>query len=936
MTSGEVTPALYARVDLARYYTGLKTCRNWIVKPTGGVENRPGTRLVSAANDSATVSRLIGFRFSSAQSYALEFGDYSMRVIFQGALLTYDAADHDAWVGEVGYVIDDVRVNAGSVYRCNTSHTASTSFATDLPLYWDLVDGEPVEIITPYPASVLNDLVYTQNADVMTITNQGYKQRQLGRYAHTDWRLSEFVNLNGPFGDQNIDETLTIISDDVEGDVTLTSTLDIFAAEMVGQLIKIEQHPENLVSQWEVSAAIGSNEIRKTDVGYYQAVAAGTTGTVRPDHTIGIAYDGNPGVAWEYLHNGYGIAKITAFTSATEVDATVLSRLPDSVVTGTFPLTIQGMIQGTPYDAGSPPEFPETPAVDVRVTINGHGWVSGDSITISGVTGITGANGTWEIDVVDANTFDLVGCTATGTWGSTGTASKTLTAKATYKWSLGAWGGDQGYPAATTYYQQRQVFGGAPGRPQACQMSRSGAFRDFGTTIPSLDDDSLNFSLVAGTIGHILHFVNLKQLIALTTEGPWTITKEQGNPIPITDPQGEGGAASVRPLKINKQALYVEDKGGAIRSLGYEFSSDSYEGKDLTITADHLFKNKAITDWCYQKIPNRCIWMVRNDGILIGLTYMIEQEVVGWHRHDTDGYVESVCCVSEPTEDVVYMVVRRNINGTDQRFIERIADRSLATPEDAFFVDCGLSYDGRGAGDAITWILTGGTEWSHTEDLTFTTVEDFFTGASDVGDVIQLYDTEGSQIRLKITEYVSAKEVTVMASKTVPAQFRAISQQGFDLARDTFAGIGHLEGKIVAILADGKVAPPVTVSAGVATIPNAAAVVHIGLPIEADIETLEVAVQGQAIQDRLKNINSVSLMVQDTKGILAGPNADNLLQTRTEVGSAYEEIYKETTGIMRVNVISDWNKGGGVMIRQADPLPATILAIIPTVTVSGS
>lgn len=887
MSAGEVTPAMYARVDLARYFTGLRTCRNWIVKPTGGVENRPGFRYLAPTVDKTKMSRLIDFRFSSAQSYALEFGDYYMRVIYQGALV-------------------------------------------------ESAPGVPLSIETPYPEASLRGVTYTQNADVMTLTHQGHPTQQLGRHDHDDWRITEFDNVSGPFGDMNIDLTKSVVASDVTGDIQITSAVDIFDAGMVGQLMRIEQNPEALVAQWEVAAAMGLNQTRKTDTGYYKAVGAGTTGTVRPDHVEGIGYDGDPGIAWEYLHNGSGIVLITVFNSATSVDATVKERLPDSVVTATFPRDIQGVTPGVPGVDGAP-------GVDVSVRIDAHGYASGESVTIAGVTGIPGANGTWSIVVTDANNFTLPGNESTGVWGGDGVCSKTLTAQAAYKWSLEMWGGDQGYPAASTYYQQRQVFGGAPGRPQAVQMSKSAGYTDFGTTIPGLDDDALNFSLAAGTIGHILHFINLKQLIALTTEGPWMIIKEQGNPIPLTDPQGEGGAATVRPLKINKQALYVEDKGGAIRSLGYEFSSDSYEGKDLTVVADHLFRNKSILEWCYQKIPNRCVWMVRDDGVLIGLTYMIEQEVVGWHRHDTDGFVESVCCVSEPTEDVVYAVVRRSINGTDERYIERIADRKLATPEDAFFVDSGLTYDGRDAGAEVSWILTGGTAWDYTETLTFTAQEDIFVGASDVGDALILRGsivvdgvTTVETVRLNIIGFTSTKVVTVLASKTVPEQFRDTQQEGYDFARDTFSGLDHLEGKTVAILADARVGIPVIVTAGVATIPNAAAVVHIGLPIVADIETLEVNTQGATTQDRLKNINSLSMMVTETRGLLAGPDEDNLLETRSEIGTKVEELYAAVTGILAINIISDWSKGGRVMIRQDKPLPASIIAIIPTVTASGS
>ena len=111
--------------------------------------------------------------------------------------------------------------------------------------------------------------------------------------------------------------------------------------------------------------------------------------------------------------------------------------------------------------------------------------------------------------------------------------------------------------------------------------------------------------------------------------------------------------------------------------------------------------------------------------------------------------------------------------------------------------------------------------------------------------------------------------------------------------------------------------------------------VHAGLPIEADIETLDINVQGQSIQDRVKNVKSVTLLVEKTRGLLAGPDADHLLEYMPDMSGEYDMPVELKTGAIEMNIISDWSKGGRVLVRQSDPLPASILGAIPEVTIGG-
>ena len=67
---------------------------------------------------------------------------------------------------------------------------------------------------------------------------------------------------------------------------------------------------------------------------------------------------------------------------------------------------------------------------------------------------------------------------------------------------------------------------------------------------------------------------------------------------------------------------------------------------------------------------------------------------------------ESICCVAEGNEDVLYAVINRTINGQQKRYVERMVPRPFETPADAFFVDCGATFNN---GTPVTQIT--GANW---------------------------------------------------------------------------------------------------------------------------------------------------------------------------------------------------------------------------------
>jgi hypothetical protein len=149
--------------------------------------------------------------------------------------------------------------------------------------------------------------------------------------------------------------------------------------------------------------------------------------------------------------------------------------------------------------------------------------------------------------------------------------------------------------------------------------------------------------------------------------------------------------------------------------------------------------------------------------------------------------------------------------------------------------------------------------------------------------------------------------------------------------------LSHLEGKTVNVLADGHVAPQEVVASGAVALVQAATVVHIGLPIEADFETLDIsAPTGETIRDKQKIVQAVRLLVEDSRGIFAGRDESNLVEYKQRAQEGYDDPVALLTGVADILIAATWSKEGRVFVRQSDPLPLSILAAIPEVTVGGA
>ena len=329
---GEISPLLAGRVDVAKYASSCKTMENFLTSVEGPAFARPGTRFVAEVKDSTDQTWLLRFEFSASDSYQIEMGDGYARFYFNRAQVQVSGVA--VYSGATAYVAGDLVSNAGINYYCKL---AVTGTAPPNSTYWHPLTGTIYEIPTPYSAADLtNDdgsfaIRFVQTGDVVYLAHASHAPRKLSRFSGTRWTL-ETVDFNAtPFKAENLTAT-TVYASAHTGAVTLTASASIFSAANVGEYFLLREKDVRDVEQWETAKVVLIGDLRRSDGKNYEALNGGTTGSVKPTHSRGAAFDGDGAVQWQFTDAGYGWVKITGYTSGTQVTGTVVSQLPDGCV----------------------------------------------------------------------------------------------------------------------------------------------------------------------------------------------------------------------------------------------------------------------------------------------------------------------------------------------------------------------------------------------------------------------------------------------------------------------------------------------------------------------------------------------------------------------------------------------------------------------------
>lgn len=729
--AGELAPGLYARADLAKYATGLRRCRNFIVRRHGGVSNRAGTKFIAATKNSASARSLLRpFIFAAAdQSFVVECGDNYFRFFRNGARVTTSGVA--AYNGATPYVPGDLVSQGGVHYYCiaNTTGNAPPNVLFWYPL--TMLSGTVgiYEIPTPYSSGIFQSpstAGWSQQGFVVSITHKNHAPAELTYSSATRWVLT------------------TVTTGPSQAKPTgLSATAGSVGAKTFRYVVTAAK-----ADTYEESGASIA----------FDLAAAGDPTDLAPHVLTWVAPAGAPPEYYIYSDGGFSNGTLGYLGTATG--------------------------QVTFHDVGQVPDFNVTPPI-ARVLFN------------------------------SANN----------------------------------------YPGVSTVHQQRRWYASTHNAPDLAHASRTGFRANFDITSPLQDDDAIQFTMAGNQLQVIKHLIGLKVgLVVFTESGEWVIQGDQDGVITPTainlEQHSYCGADFTTPVLIGNIVVFVQARGTILRDLFFEERVQGLGGRDLALYSSHLTRGYTVVNMAYAQTPDSIVWIVRNDGTLLGLTYLNEEEVVAWHRHDTDGTFEDVCVIPESDGDAVYVVVNRTINGGTVRYVERMASRDFANVQDAFLVDSGITQTNGAPSTAVT-------------------------------------------------------------------------------------GLTHLAGETVKAFVDGVVQGPFVVTAGgLVTLTTAGTKVHVGLPITAELETLDLDVSGATIRAQRKRVGRLALLLEASyRGFSIGPDSTHLRPF--EQHGLWENGDTPFTGQADQAMTANWNDNGRVFIQHTDPSPLTVLGIIPHVEVGG-
>ncbi|MFR1817084.1 MAG: hypothetical protein ACLSW9_05320 [Megasphaera micronuciformis] len=398
-------------------------------------------------------------------------------------------------------------------------------------------------------------------------------------------------------------------------DVTITATKDTFTPGMVNSHIKLTQQAENQSEQIKIQASSITEETKSIRVG--KAWKITTHGTWKGKVTV---YHSDDNKTWqEYRsyksNNDQNFTESGTVTTPTWMKAVAVTDADN----GSGKLTVD--FSRNPYSNDGTAKITEV--------------VSPTEVKVSVITDF-------------ANTDK------------------------TQVYALSSWNDDNGYPKMACFFQDRLVLAATKKEPYSIWMSRTGDYPNFGIEKVDggvTDDSAIKADLITRNGFEILHLVPAKDLVILTTGNEWiiegssVITPAKINP----RPQTMRGSNTCPPQHIGNRIVHVQRSGKIVRDLGYQYDADNYNGDDLTLLATHLTEGHKLVSSAYIQEPNSTLYYVRDDGVLLSLAFIKEQNVFAWSHHTTDGKYKKVASIPNGASDVLYVTVERN----DKTYIER-------------------------------------------------------------------------------------------------------------------------------------------------------------------------------------------------------------------------------------------------------------------------
>jgi hypothetical protein len=687
---GELSEYMAGRTDLVQYHSGCSKLINATVLPHGGVVKRSGTEYIAKAPNKAN---LVSFEFSVTDTLILEFSNLLLRFYKDGDRVMNDSIDVDGVTLPSGTPVsistdgahgrstgDVVRFSDldGGVTALNYNGNHSTEWtitvvdADDFTL--DGTDGDDYtawgsagsvtsiyEITSPFTSEEAFEIHVTQSADVMYIAHEDHPPQKLSRFGDTDWTIADVDFTGGPFLAENLDDADTFVFARTGGTVAADG---YFPTGATGTLTATGHTPflgtaNDVGTQWQISTTRTDNVLDTADNDLNTA-PTGSGIRILGDYTFstGTYETGETVILWRKQGNGEWQEERT-FLAATALSATEeeedvfysFTRKGDGSETTVNVLTAKNQVNN---------------GVVVVTTHN--------STTVANVT------------VVDAVQQD----------------EATANSPSTSMWAEGAWGKFRGYPRTVQFFEDRLWWASSTNNPDTLWGSRSGKYENHSFTSLGLATDAIIAPLKDNESSQI-QWMQARQVMAV---GAANKEYRFGNPDPDkavtpepggakSTPQTSFGSDNIQPVILNDAIFFFQRQGRKLRGMKFDSISENFTADDATLLANTILESQPVR-MAVQRVPDSIVWIVRTDGILLSFTYEPDEEIAGWARHITQndvgvetpvGFFESVAIIHGSTEDEVWVAVRRVIDGSTVRYVERFGTRIFDEVDEALMLD---------------------------------------------------------------------------------------------------------------------------------------------------------------------------------------------------------------------------------------------------------
>lgn len=677
LNAGELSDELAGRIDLSKIQMGMRRAENVRVLRAGGVTRRAGFRYVGVASNQSSPPRLQGFRFSGSQGYVVEFGDFTIRILYNG-----------------GFITDG--------------------------------NGDPVQFTTPWGIDQVFGLHFAQRINQVIVTHPEVEPHLITFNSATSWAVTVFP-WQERIWELATDLPINLSASALTGSVTITASAAVFTSAWVGTRLQLTHvRPQSPIRR-QVSDAVGLSVALDLASGSYAEGSVVHLGSVELTNSLeeflGYSITTPPGnYSYFTLLQDYDseIDYVSDNDTPNQYPAFFMQgaiAIPAQEVRGQWEFETEGTWTGTyvverSYDNGATwqalrvlassnnknylvQDVEETDSTAlIRVLIldfnsdQGAIWYSFtlSPASISGIALVTAYNSSTSV---------------------TATVERPLESTTpTSDWREDAFNPKNGYAHTCTFHQKRLFFGGSKGQPQSIWASR--IRQPFNFSIGALADDGMIFETEASEYEAVLWLSSHLSLVVGTTSGIWAISSPDGqsltpesNSIARQARNGVDGSLPALPLESN--LIYVQSKGQKIRELtGGTIEYGGYVDVDLTQLASHITRGEITQVESYQ-IPDTSLILVKGNGELAILTYERAQNVVGWTRWNTDGKIESVAaCSGGGVDDDIYIVVQRD----GERFIEWMVPDMLEVEENndtrnVVFLDSSITHKDEAGFDEV-------------------------------------------------------------------------------------------------------------------------------------------------------------------------------------------------------------------------------------------